>query len=254
MTCHWIGAARRAGPEDFLRAAEALDCSVAAIRAVWDVECSGGPFRADGSLERRFEPHKLRKPNGTWQTSALLSPAAREAKFTAAFAADPDDALRATSWGGPQIMGFNAGAAGFVSASAMVEAMADDEGAQVGAFVALIRSWGLAATLRVGDWRCFAARYNGAGNAAGYAARIELAYRRRSLGPSQVVLRRGDRGLEVRRLQVALAIAVDGCFGSETEQAVRNFQEDLGLPVDGVVGQFTWAALGAQPGRSPTPD
>lgn len=189
MTCYWIGAARRAAPEDFVRAAEALDCSIAAIRAVWAVECSGGPFRADGSLERRFEPHKLRKPAGTWRTSALLSSLAREAKFTAAFAADPDDALRATSWGGPQIMGFNAGAAGFASASAMVEAMADDEGAQVDAFVALIQRWGLAATLRAGDWRGFAARYNGAPNVAGYAARIELAYRRRSVTASPALRR-----------------------------------------------------------------
>lgn len=245
MTCHWIGAARRAGPENFARAAVALACSVAAIRAVWDVESSGGPFRADGSLERRFEPHKLRKPDGTWRTSALLSAAAREAKFATAFAADPDDALRATSWGGPQIMGFNARGAGFASASAMVEAMADDEGAQVDAFVALIRSWGLAATLRTGDWRGFAARYNGSGNVGRYAVRIEEAYRRRSVGRPEIVLRRGDRGPEVRELQGALGIAIDGCFGSETERAVRHFQEASGQPVDGVVGSRTWDALGA---------
>jgi hypothetical protein len=243
MTCHWIGAARRAGPEDFARAAEALACPVAAIRAVWDVECSGGPFRADGSLERRFEPHKLRRPDGTWRSSALLSAGAREAKFAAAFAVDHDDALRATSWGGPQIMGFNAGAAGYASTSAMVEAMADDEGAQVGALVALIRSWGLAAPLRAGDWRGFAARYNGGANVAGYAARIEAAHQRRCGGPSAVVLRWGDSGPAVRRLQEALAIAVDGCFGWDTDRAVRDFQKRACLQVDGIVGPHTWSSL-----------
>jgi peptidoglycan hydrolase-like protein with peptidoglycan-binding domain len=36
---------------------------------------------------------------------------------------------------------------------------------------------------------------------------------------------------------------VDGDFGSETDSAVRSFQSDKGLEVDGIVGQDTWAAL-----------
>jgi murein L,D-transpeptidase YcbB/YkuD len=34
-----------------------------------------------------------------------------------------------------------------------------------------------------------------------------------------------------------------GCFGKETEQAVRQFQRKYGLKVDGVVGAVTWAVL-----------
>jgi len=37
----------------------------------------------------------------------------------------------------------------------------------------------------------------------------------------------------------------DGQFGTATEQAVRSFQHDHGLTVDGVIGQKTWAALDA---------
>lgn len=64
------------------------------------------------------------------------------------------------------------------------------------------------------------------------------------------VLRRGDRGEWVRKLQQSLVAAgvdpgpVDGIFGGSTEQAVRDFQVRSGLEVDGVVGPATWNALG----------
>ncbi len=68
------------------------------------------------------------------------------------------------------------------------------------------------------------------------------------------VLRRGDRGIEIRTLQYYLAflgffnsnlptIAVDGIFGQETYDAVLTFQKLYGLGVDGIVGRKTWNAL-----------
>lgn len=59
----------------------------------------------------------------------------------------------------------------------------------------------------------------------------------------------GDNGAEVRKLQTALnragaTLTVDGKYGTKTEQAVRNFQEDYGLTVDGVCGPATWDGLG----------
>ncbi|HMT45531.1 MAG TPA: N-acetylmuramidase domain-containing protein [Novosphingobium sp.] len=251
MTKHWVGAARRAVAGDFARAAEALGCSVEVVRAVWEVEASGRPFRADGSLERRFEPHKLAKPDGNYKTSMALSHAARETKFARAFAANANDAMRATSWGGPQIMGFNHSAAGFGSVAAMVEAFADDEAAQLRGFVALIRSWGLDSAVRAHDWRTFTARYNGNANVAAYSAKLESAYQRLAGRASAVVLRSGDKGEAVRRLQQALGVSVDGSFGPETDQAVRAFQTYAGLPVDGIVGARTWTALEARTSAAP---
>lgn len=68
------------------------------------------------------------------------------------------------------------------------------------------------------------------------------------------VLRVGDRGNSVRVLQYYLLaasnfnnlippVAVDGIFGSRTEQAVIAYQRAAGLTPDGVVGRQTWDAL-----------
>jgi resuscitation-promoting factor RpfB len=62
-----------------------------------------------------------------------------------------------------------------------------------------------------------------------------------------VVLKRGDRGKSVRKLQGALGVAADGVFGSQTERAVKRFQKSKGLTADGVVGPKTRDALGLAP-------
>ena len=61
-----------------------------------------------------------------------------------------------------------------------------------------------------------------------------------------MVLRKGCRGDEVKRLQRLLGFAekdIDGIFGSNTEKAVRAFQAQNSLVPDGIVGEKTWAAL-----------
>ncbi len=68
------------------------------------------------------------------------------------------------------------------------------------------------------------------------------------------VIRRGDRGRDVRTIQYYLnflgffndrlpQISVDGIFGPATENAVRTFQREYGLTVDGIVGRATWNAI-----------
>jgi hypothetical protein len=61
---------------------------------------------------------------------------------------------------------------------------------------------------------------------------------------SRPTIRRGARGPFVRLLQRKLKIEVDGIFGPATDAAVRGFQREKGLTVDGVVGRQTWVALG----------
>lgn len=59
----------------------------------------------------------------------------------------------------------------------------------------------------------------------------------------------GNRGVDVKAIQGflrhhgVLADPVDGIFGASTEAAVRAFQSERGLPVDGRVGEATWTAL-----------
>ena len=69
-------------------------------------------------------------------------------------------------------------------------------------------------------------------------------------------LRRGSSGAYVTLAQTELiqkgyscgTFGADGEFGAATEKAVRAFQRDHGLNVDGVIGRATWAALdGAEP-------
>ena len=73
----------------------------------------------------------------------------------------------------------------------------------------------------------------------------------------EIVLRRGDRGPAVKRVQRRLRHDVDGAFGRSTERAVKRFQRRKGLEPDGKVGPATARAATAplQPGeRPPTPE
>lgn len=259
MAKPWEGAARPLASDAFEEAGRRYGLEPAIIHAVWQVESAGRPYRRDGSVERRFEPHHMPGTGVTnWRDSLKVDTARREAMFAAAYARDPEAAMDATSWGGPQIMGFNAEAAGYSSARAMVEAMARDEAEHLTAFLRLINKWGLITVLAAHDWNRFAARYNGSGQAAVYGRKIETAYRALSGRASPVVLRLGRAGnaAAVRELQRALGIEDDGVFGTGTDRAVRAFQERYGLKVDGVVGARTWEMLrdrrGAAPKAQPT--
>lgn len=62
---------------------------------------------------------------------------------------------------------------------------------------------------------------------------------------SRPTLRRGARGDDVRAVQRAVKVTVDGDFGPATEAAVKRFQQARGLTADGVVGPATWKAIGS---------
>jgi peptidoglycan hydrolase-like protein with peptidoglycan-binding domain len=63
---------------------------------------------------------------------------------------------------------------------------------------------------------------------------------------AEPTLRTGSTGQAVRELQIALQETgndpgtIDGIFGSQTEAAVRAFQAERGIGVDGIVGPITW--------------
>ncbi|HTZ87421.1 MAG TPA: peptidoglycan-binding protein [Solirubrobacteraceae bacterium] len=58
-----------------------------------------------------------------------------------------------------------------------------------------------------------------------------------------VTINSESQGRQVEMVQEALGIGVDGVYGPETEEAVRDFQSAHGLTVDGIVGPATIGAL-----------
>jgi len=58
--------------------------------------------------------------------------------------------------------------------------------------------------------------------------------------PSNNLVKRGDRGEEVKKIQKALGgLTVDGIFGPATEARVKAFQRAMGIATDGIVGPVT---------------
>ncbi|MCC5439006.1 M14 family metallopeptidase [Clostridium botulinum] len=63
------------------------------------------------------------------------------------------------------------------------------------------------------------------------------------------ILKKGDRGSDVRKIQAVLQKIgydvgpIDGIFGSNTEEAVKRFQLNNGLVVDGIIGPKTYELL-----------
>jgi hypothetical protein len=75
---------------------------------------------------------------------------------------------------------------------------------------------------------------------------------------SEPVLRLGDIGAAVIHLQQRLKvwglnINADGDFGPDTLNAVKSFQSQHRITVDGVVGPQTWAELNKNPGEPSFP-
>jgi putative chitinase len=55
-----------------------------------------------------------------------------------------------------------------------------------------------------------------------------------------MLLKKGSKGEEVKKIQQKLGLVADGIFGSGTEQAVKTWQSKNGLINDGVIGVNTW--------------
>jgi peptidoglycan hydrolase-like protein with peptidoglycan-binding domain len=66
---------------------------------------------------------------------------------------------------------------------------------------------------------------------------------------SQIMLKKGSRGSNVKDLQSALSLKgfysgkIDSVFGTSTRSAVMNFQYSVGLKADGLAGNYTLSAL-----------
>jgi peptidoglycan hydrolase-like protein with peptidoglycan-binding domain len=241
-------------------AAHKIGCPVAAVRAVLDVESRGG-FLADGRPKILFErAYFCRLTGGKYNQSnpgisattwgGYRGGPAEYDRLEEAISLDRDAALRSASWGAFQIMGNNFSECGFGNVDDFVSAMVAGEPEQLDAFVSFVKSAHLDDELTRLDWAAFARGYNGPQYKANkYDLKLAAAYNfhvaggARTNGP-QPVLKMGDTGDDVSKLQAALHVTVDGDFGPATKTAVVSFQQGHNLYPDGLVGPATWAALG----------
>jgi len=260
MALEFSGPATRFNDQAVEGAAKKIGCAVAAVRAVMDVESRGG-FLPDGRPKILFErAYFCRLTKGKYDHSnpdisatrwgGYKGGAAEYDRLAQAIKLDRDAALRSASWGAFQIMGANCKMCGFSNVEDFAKAMVAGEPEQLDAFVQFVKNAGLDDELRRLDWAGFARGYNGpAYKANHYDEKLAAAYQLHSLGGDRAssplpLLKMGDSGEDVKKLQTALGIVADGDFGPMTKSAVIALQKKNKLYPDGVVGKNTWAALG----------
>lgn len=184
---------------DFIRASKNLGVSVAAIKAVLEVESGRlGGFLSNGDPVILFEGHifwsRLKKKGinpekyvkgnedilyPKWTTSYYLGGDKEYNRLNKAIKIEPESALSSASWGLFQIMGFNYKACGYDNVFDYVEDMKKSEGKQLDAFVSFIKSNGWDKYLKNLDWDGFASKYNGPKYKDGkYDEKLKNAYKK----------------------------------------------------------------------------
>jgi hypothetical protein len=231
-----------------------LEVSTAELWAVLTVETRGCGFLSDRRPTILFERHVFhRETNGRFDAAApdISSPdsggygatgAHQYERLQEAMKRDERAAMRSTSWGIGQVMGFNAQSAGYADVEAMVTAMVASEAEQLRAMVGEIVHNKLHLALRSHNWPAFARGYNGPAYAKNkYDVRLASAYVKFVTGPLP--------DLTVRAAQAYLTYLgyhpgpVDGLLGRFTRSALNEFQAKQGLTVTDRVTERTLSIL-----------
>lgn len=175
--------------QDILDGAEALNVTPREFKTILQVEAPKGGFLDDGQVTILYERHIFHKlTGGVYSAKYPLISNAKSGGYGAegqnqhnrlaqAVALNRDAALKSTSWGKPQIMGFNYAAAGFETLQDFITAMHESEQRQIEAFISFLRKdkgGKMIPMLREHRWMDLAMAYNGAPE---YAKRLQAAYR-----------------------------------------------------------------------------
>jgi hypothetical protein len=180
--------------EDFKHAAKMLNCEVACIKAVTEVESAGSGFFASGNPKILYEAHKFSKltqhkydssnpdiSSLKWNKALYAGGEKEFNRLKKAIAIDAHAAIQSASWGRFQIMGENYKMCGHTSPESFVEAMYETEGKHLEAFVGFVKSAKLDSALRNKNWAAFARGYNGEGYAQNhYDTKLAAAYKKHS--------------------------------------------------------------------------
>ncbi|MGA9755173.1 MAG: N-acetylmuramidase domain-containing protein [Desulfobaccales bacterium] len=154
------------------REAQTYGLPVDSALAVFCVESQMAYDPRTGLVIIRFEPQIFRRKTG--QTVAYSRGGQRDEwqNLARAYDLEGEAVLWSTSYGLPQLMGFNWQVTRHPSLRAMVLAFQDSCEAQVAGFFNFVEHNGLTRYILNADWREFTRRYNGPGNVEGYSVRL----------------------------------------------------------------------------------
>ena len=185
--------------KDFEKAADILNCEVAVVKAVTEVESRGDGFLEDGRPKILFEGHvfwrELKKNQfnpekfvsvttadilySTWTREHYKGGSDEYKRLDKAMNIDSECALKSASWGMFQIMGFNHRLCNFDTVFSFVNAMKFSEFEHLKAFINFVISSRLDDELRQKQWAKFAKGYNGKGYKLNrYDEKLERAYKK----------------------------------------------------------------------------
>jgi len=154
------------------RQARANRLPVETALAVFCVESNLAYDPRTGLVIIRFEPHIFRRKAGQEVAFSRGGQPAEWRNLSQAFDLDADAALLSTSYGLPQLMGFNWQVTRHPDVQAMVLAFQDSCEEQVAGFFNFVEQNSLNRYILNADWRGFTRRYNGPGNVDVYSGRL----------------------------------------------------------------------------------
>jgi hypothetical protein len=175
----------------YAEVAQSLDIEVAAIKAIAEVESSGAGYDNQGRPIVRLEAHQFSKhTNGlydlthphlsvkTFATSKKLGNWLNQYfRLYEAMVLDSTAAIRSTSWGQFQVMGFNH--SGWPDPVSFARALQENPINQLKSCAAFLKNKGLVRHIQKKDWAAVALGYNGDEYATNkYDTRMEAAYKR----------------------------------------------------------------------------
>jgi hypothetical protein len=177
-------------PKDYIEAAELLNCEVACIKAVCEVESQGGGFLPSGRAKILFESHLFGKltnykynqtyPNistSKWDRTTYKGGEKEYDRLQIAIELDKQAALKSASWGMFQILGSNFAACKHKTVEEFVNDQQISERRQLIAFVNFLKTNRIDQYLISKDWNKFAEKYNGPGYLQNsYHTKLQNAY------------------------------------------------------------------------------
>jgi hypothetical protein len=157
--------------------ARTFSLPVDAALAVFWVESNQAYDPRSGLVIIRFEPAVFRRKSGQSVSYSRGGQQDEWRNLARAHAVAAEAALLSTSYGLPQLMGFNWHVTRHPSLPAMIIAFQNSCVEQVAGFFAFVAQNGLVRPILQGDWRSFTRGYNGPGNVEEYSGKLIRALR-----------------------------------------------------------------------------